>query len=125
MSYGGNICHNCLEQIDLDFITIRDYMYDHPGNINVNDLVENTGVSRKVILHLMKQDRLTIKGAGSVSGLTCQVCRKPIAQGSLCEDCKLSLQKDLVSTLPPPSMPAEVKKPSRDKGNPRMHITKK
>ncbi|MCL2151622.1 MAG: hypothetical protein FWH57_01485 [Oscillospiraceae bacterium] len=88
-SYGARICGNCLEKIDKDFITVRDYIYENK-RANMDKISEETGVSKQIILFLMKEGRLIIDDPESVEGglLLCEVCKKPINTGRMCKDCK-------------------------------------
>jgi len=96
---GRKICGECLEQIDKDFITVRDYIYEHK-NTDMDKVSEETGVSKQIILYLLKEGRLILddeSGGGGV--LRCEVCKKPISSGRLCRDCKskvsLTMQKNI------------------------------
>jgi len=85
---GRRICPDCLEQIDKDFLVVRDYIYEHK-RADMDTVSEETGVSKQIILHLLKEGRLTLgddSGGGGV--LFCEACRKPISSGKLCQDCK-------------------------------------
>jgi len=100
-SFGGRICGNCLEKIDKDFITVRDYIYENK-HADIDTVAEETGVQRQIIIHLLKEGRLIIEdpeGGGSV--LFCEVCKKPINTGRMCNACKekvsMTMQKNVVS----------------------------
>jgi predicted amidophosphoribosyltransferase len=87
-SVGGRICPACNEQMDRDFITVRDYIYDHKES-NIDEIAKETEVKKQVIIHLLKEGRLIIdspdgEGAGI---LICEMCKKPINTGRLCKDC--------------------------------------
>ena len=98
---GRRICGECLEQIDKDFITVRDYIYENKHS-DMDKVSEETGVSKQIILHLLKEGRLILDddtGGGGV--LFCEVCRKPISSGRMCKDCKgkvsLTMQKNITA----------------------------
>ena len=92
-SYGRNICPNCLEILDKHFNTVRDYLDEHP-NACVETVSNATGVSQKTILYLVKEGRLVMgENAGGV--LTCEMCKKTISLGRLCEKCKGTLSNVL------------------------------
>ena len=87
-SLGGRICGNCLERIDKDFLTVRDYIYEHKHS-DMDTVSEETGVPKQIIMHLLKEGRLTIEDPENVGGLLlCEVCKKPIGTGRMCKDCK-------------------------------------
>lgn len=92
---GGRICPACLDQIDRDFITVRDYIDEH-RTANIKDIAEETEVSEKHIIHLIKEGRLILDNPGDGAGIiVCESCKKPIKTGKLCEDC----MKSLASTM--------------------------
>ena len=88
-SFGGRICVNCLEKIDRDFITVRDYIYENK-HTDMDKVSEETEVPKQIILHLLKEGRLIIDDpeGGGDGILTCEVCKKPINSGRMCKDCK-------------------------------------
>ena len=86
-SLGGRICPACLEQIDKDFITVRDYIYENK-HANIDKIAEETEVKKTVIIHLLKEGRLIIDGPDGGGGvLACEMCKKPINTGRLCKEC--------------------------------------
>jgi len=98
-SLGGRICGNCLEKIDKDFITVRDYIYENK-HADMDTVSEETGVSKQIIMHLLKEGRLIVDDPEDSGGLlTCEVCKKPIRTGRMCKDCK-----DAVATTMQKSM---------------------
>ena len=86
-SLSGRICPACLEQIDKDFITVRDYIYEHKHS-NIDKISEETEVRKQIIVHLLKEGRLIIDGPTDGGGiLACEMCKKPINTGRMCKDC--------------------------------------
>jgi len=88
-STGKRICGDCLLKLDEDFIEIREYLWEHDG-AGIDEVIEATGVSRKSIMYLLKEERLLV-GDESEPGrsiLTCESCRRPIRTGRMCEACK-------------------------------------
>ncbi|MCL1905665.1 MAG: flagellar protein [Clostridiales bacterium] len=95
-SYGSRLCPQCQDQIDTDFVTVRDYIYDNPDAASVEKIAQATGVNEKSIIYMLEENRLTASGAlASASGLRCQVCGRNINTGTVCESCKSALSKDL------------------------------
>jgi len=86
-SIGSRICPECLHRIDMDFITVRDYIYDNEG-ADIDTVAEETGVEKAIILHLLKEGRLTLATRGGGGHLTCEMCKTPINTGRLCNTCK-------------------------------------
>ena len=121
ISLGSKLCGNCLERLELDFVTIRDFLYNHSGGMSIQDLAKETEVPEKNILQLLRDGRieLMVSGAG---GLTCEMCGKPIASGQFCVDCKDILAKSLGGE-PKPAEEPRASKESQEKG--RMHGTKR
>lgn len=119
-SFGGKICNNCLEQIERDFKTIREYIYDNPDKSSIDEICKETEVDRAIVLHLLREKRLTIQNLAD-GALTCDVCHKPIRSGTMCDSCKKALANKLVDTLP--KRPAEEdKKPLLSTKDSKMHV---
>ena len=95
-SYGSPLCPKCQEQIDKDFIAVREYIYNHPHQANLEKIAEATGVSEKNIIYLLEEERLSASGDLVASvGRCCRICGRNITAGSICEPCKTALTKDL------------------------------
>ena len=94
-SLGGRICPACLEQIDKDFITVRDYIYEHKHS-NIDKIADETEVKKSVIIHLLKEGRLIIDSPDGDGLLICEMCKKPINTGRMCKECmgKVALTMD-------------------------------
>jgi len=95
-SPGNRLCNDCLIKVDEDFIKIREYLYEHDG-AGIEEVSEATGVTRKIIMFLLKEERLLVSsdsmGGGGI--LICEACKKPINTGRICESCK----KEVISAL--------------------------
>jgi uncharacterized protein len=91
-SFGSKVCPNCTEQLEKDFETVKEYLYNNPG-ANLVDVTEATGVSEKTVLYYMREGRLAIEGADS--SLTCEKCKKPISCGRFCKQCQAELESTL------------------------------
>ena len=106
-SIGGKICPACLEQIDKDFITVRDYIYEHKHS-NIDRIAEETEVKKQIIMHLLKEGRLTLDDAAGGGVLFCEVCKKPINTGRMCKDCKDKFASKMQKNVggPKPKEPA-------------------
>ena len=112
---GGKICGNCLERIDKDFITVRDYIYEHK-NANMDTVSEETEVPKQIILHLLKEGRLIIDDPDGESGLlTCEVCKKPINTGRMCKACQDKVSNTMQKSVSG-AKPADQQK--KDNNNP-------
>jgi predicted amidophosphoribosyltransferase len=104
---GGKICPACLERIDKDFITVRDYIYDNKS-ADIDTVSEDTEVPKQIIMHLLKEGRLIIGGPEGEGGgvLFCEICKKPINTGRMCDSCKekvaTKMQKSVSGSSPAP-----------------------
>ena len=94
-SFGSKLCKDCFAALDEDFIKIREYLYDNEAGIE--EVSEATGVPTKTIMYLLKEERLIVKDdSGRASGLLkCEVCKRSISTGKMCERCK----NEIVTTL--------------------------
>ena len=98
-SIGRRICNGCLEQIDRDFVTVRDYIYEHKQT-DIDTVAEETGVAKQTILYLLKDGRLILDDPGGAGGmLRCEACKKPITSGRMCEDCKDMVAKTMKKSI--------------------------
>ena len=98
-SISGRICPACLEQIDKDFITVRDYIYENKHS-NIDKIAEETEVKKTIIIHLLKEGRLIIDGPDGGGGvLACEVCKKPINTGRMCKECMGSVASKIDKTV--------------------------
>ena len=93
-SIGGKVCVNCLEKLDEDFRVVRDYIYENK-RADVDTVAEETGVPKKHIQFLLKEGRLIIEDLSGGSLLSCEVCKKPISTGNMCDDCKTQLARTM------------------------------
>ncbi len=92
---GETTCTKCsAENIESDFKKVRDYLYDNPG-ATVKIVAEGTGVAERVILKLLKDERIEIKDEHN-SLLSCERCGMSIKSGRMCDDCKNEMAKDLI-----------------------------
>ena len=118
-SYSGRICPDCIQKVDEGFVKIREHLFVNPNSGGVDEIAEATQVSRKIVLHLLREKRLVARDS-SGSSLLCEVCHTPISSGKYCENCQMALAKKLGGALPP--APAVEKKP--EKTGPKMHINR-
>lgn len=123
-STGGSLCHECLVQLDLDFSTIRDYLRENPGNTGVEEICEATGILKRNIIHLLRDNRLSFKSPEHDS-LLCEVCRQPITGGRICSNCKDSLGKTLQGALPKTPPIEKTKSPPGSGGMHVRHLPRK
>lgn len=97
--YKGNpICNACLKKMDDNYVTIRDYLYDHPG-AGIQELAEETEIDEKIILQMVRMGRIQF-AEGADTGIHCSACGRPITEGTMCESCKKKMAQTLRSALP-------------------------
>lgn len=119
-SIGGKVCPNCLDEIDEDYVKIRDYIYDNPGKLDIDAVCEATGVHKKVVLYLLEEKRLIFSTPVS-GGLSCSICHRPISEGAMCDSCKKSLSNTLNSVVAKPAVQKKAPLPSGGK-TAKMHL---
>jgi len=124
-TYGGRICPACLDRIDKDFITVRDYIYDNK-HADIDTVAEETEVPKQIILHLLKEGRLILDDPGGGAGLLmCEVCRKPISSGRMCETCKgkvaSTMNKNITTGRQTESQKKDAQRDTRSIGAAKMH----
>ena len=116
-SPGKKLCGDCIIKLDDDFLKIREYLYDHDG-AGIEEVSEATGVSRKAIFYLLKEERLIVGNEdGEANGvLTCESCKRPIHTGKLCAGCKnevlTALHQSVSAVRKPPQRPKETSEES-------------
>jgi len=86
---GNKLCSDCLKKLDEDFILVREYLWEHNG-AGIEEVHEATGVSRKSIFYLLREERLIVGDENGCANaiLTCESCKQPINTGRLCAGCK-------------------------------------
>lgn len=114
---GQTLCKKCLEaEVESDFKKVRDYLYDNPG-ADIIEVEKETGVDRKIILKLLKDERIEVVNEES-SILTCEVCGKQIKSGRMCDQCKKNktikelrnVANEIKSELEPKKKEKEIKR---------------
>jgi len=98
-------------KLDEDFIKIREYLYENDG-AGVEEVSEETGVTKKTILFLLKEERLIVGDeGGNINGiLNCESCRKPIHTGKLCKSCKNQVLSAIQESVGPVRRPKQIVK---------------
>ena len=119
-SIGGRICPACLEQIDKDFITVRDFIYEN-RYANIDKISEETEVKKTIIIHLLKEGRLIIDGPDGGGGvLACEVCKKPINTGRMCKECMGSVASSMDKNVSSNKKPEPKKEVPNLKGSAKI-----
>lgn len=89
-SMGSKVCSDCMQRLDEAFIIIRKYIYQNSVKTDFTAIIENTGVSEKILSYLMNQGRVNIDNTSGKGG-KCRVCGSETQSGVLCEQCKQKL----------------------------------
>ena len=120
----GKICPDCLQKIDRDFVTVRDYIYDNK-HADVDKVAKETEVDKAIILYLLKEGRLTLSGGGADEYLLlCEVCKKPIGSGRMCPECMDKLSNTMQKSIgieKKPEQQEKSRKPQTSKTSKGMH----
>lgn len=115
---GRNICNQCLEKEEEQYMIVRRYVRDHPG-ANVFEVSEETGIEEEKILQFIRDGRLKSQGFSGV--LECESCGKSIGNGRFCMDCMQKRDKEIRGVLhnvaPQPSQPVV-----RGKTNDKLYV---
>jgi len=83
-------CPICLDEIDRQFGIIRDYMDENPGS-DISTILKDTKTEEKVLLFLIREERLAFSKKASVP---CSGCGKLIKSGRYCSECTVKLTSD-------------------------------
>jgi hypothetical protein len=94
------VCVECLDRVEKDLTIVRDYLDNNTDHRTVGDIVDNTGVSRKVIMHLLREGRISIDDP-SGGTLSCGLCGTPIETGRFCEKCRNKFVEKIDNLSPP------------------------
>ena len=86
-SLGTKICASCSEIADQGFVQVRQYLYDNKEKVNLNDILQNTDVSEKIVKYLIKEGRISPKDIADGNGMKCVACGAVIDSGKLCSKC--------------------------------------
>jgi len=95
-SMGLPFCPKCMAELDEQYKPVRDYLYDNP-NASIEQVVEDTGVSERVVLYYLKDGRLRMVNASGL--LRCEQCGASIDSGRFCEKCQGKLEQRMVQPI--------------------------
>ena len=86
---GEHFCPECVQKMDDAFIEIRGYLDDHP-QANAAEIIRETGLEERIVIQLLQDERLSEYSHGCKR---CEICKKPIADGRLCEPCEKAIKE--------------------------------
>ncbi|MBD5544409.1 MAG: hypothetical protein HDR01_09280 [Lachnospiraceae bacterium] len=101
-SCGGNLifkgvgeyhCEMCSAIEYDDYGKVRRYLEEHSG-ANVSQIEQATGVSRKSIQQMVKEERFDVTQDSRIS-LYCERCHQKIQTGRFCSKCELEYNREL------------------------------
>jgi flagellar operon protein (TIGR03826 family) len=96
VSVGQLICPACVDEEEKQFELVKQYLDEYPKS-TPSQISEGTGVPEEMIIEFIKRGRLvTVKTAVAYS---CELCRRPISTGRLCNNCKRRLEVQLRSSV--------------------------
>jgi predicted amidophosphoribosyltransferase len=107
------LCADCLDHIEKDYRTVRDYLRDNPGTL-VHQVAEATEVDEGRIRDFIEEGRIEFATVGNVA-LACEVCGATIASGRHCEPCRRRLVAGLNNTFDAPEPQARLGMHVRDR----------
>lgn len=84
-------CGECLDYIDSQFVLVRDYISEKP-KASIKEIIEETKVEEKILLHLLREERLTVVAEPSIP---CKGCGKLINSGAYCENCSTRINDNI------------------------------
>lgn len=90
--YNLRVCMNCRREEEEKFDSVRQYINELDRPVTMNEICEETGVSRSTIERWVREERLYFT-KNVTSTIECERCGKKIITGRMCNDCKLELIK--------------------------------
>ncbi|MEA4882367.1 MAG: hypothetical protein VB144_01685 [Clostridia bacterium] len=92
---GRSICSECMQKEQDESERVLGYLRKH-GDATIDEIADATGVDEKIILHLMRQDRVRVSPHSL--GLHCRACGTQITSGAYCASCASKFRRELAST---------------------------
>lgn len=79
-------CEKCGNLDYDDYGKVRAYIETHPEQSQMQLIEERTGVPRKIIRRMLRDERLEI-AVDSTVFIQCEICKKSIRSGRYCPEC--------------------------------------
>lgn len=89
---GSTLCSRCNEDVDDEFKTVREYIYDNPSS-SLKDISDGTGVNTESILKWIREGKIILSDSSSIR--FCERCGEPVMSGRYCNACISQLQSNL------------------------------
>lgn len=90
---GATLCSRCNENVDDDFIIVREYIYDNPSS-SLKDISDGTGVETESILKWIREGKIVLASSSSIG--FCEKCNEPTNGERFCPKCASELKLKLV-----------------------------
>lgn len=119
-SLGSDVCPDCAQEIDQQFLVVKDFLYDHP-DAKIMEIVQGTNVDEKLVLNFLREGRLSVSQPEDM--LTCIECGEPITTGRYCARCQEKLEGLLKSAYHlQAASQGKRKDVGKNIGSGRMHV---
>ncbi|MCK4720175.1 MerR family transcriptional regulator [bacterium] len=112
-SSSSRICPDCIDQDEVDFRKVRDFVKGNP-KMSIDDISEATEVDKARILDFLKMGRLELVDITNPP-LECERCGKPISMGQYCNICKQDIADTFRSSSPSSETPSMKKKSFKER----------
>ncbi|CAM3526376.1 flagellar protein [Marinicrinis lubricantis] len=89
----GDVCGMCRQEIEKQYEACLHYLRKNKG-CNIYELSEATEVPVKQITKFVREGRISIVDAPNM-GIPCEVCGTLIHSGTMCDNCRNRLTKDM------------------------------
>jgi len=106
--------------MDESFMKVRDYIYDNE-DASIEEVAKKTEVPASLIMQLLRDGRLQLRGPGGEGALVCEVCKCAIESGRMCLSCQKDISKTVQDSIKQPEPKKEEKAPTKSTGKGKMH----
>ena len=91
-----DLCPACIKEEDDNYLKIFHFLSTRPA-ATAQEIAQDTGIDIKEIFRYVRENRLRlVKGD---TGLFCESCNIPIAQGKICDKCRQKLSEEIKSDI--------------------------
>jgi flagellar operon protein (TIGR03826 family) len=87
-----DICPNCAKEEDDNYTKIFHFLSTRPS-ATAQEIAQETGIDIKEIYRYVRENRLRLVKADT--GIVCESCGIPIAQGKICDKCRRVLSEEI------------------------------
>ncbi len=113
---GRDICPHCIKEEDDNYLKIFQYLSTRPA-ATAQEIAQDTEIDLKEIFRYVRENRLRL--VKTDTGLSCERCGIPIAQGKMCEKCLRTLSEEIKTDIDKfkPNKPKDSVKKEGPKGD--------